>query len=312
MRKRSICLVLVLLLALSASPGLAHPGRTDANGGHHNRKTGGYHYHNSGKSSSRTPAKKTTPSSKVTPTNMPKTMTTGQTIQLGWDSENTSSVAWKSGSPKKLVVSEKGELTAIAPGEVKVTATMDTGSKSFTVQVKPKRVESIEILNKPLVIPVDSQIRLNVELTPSDAYELGVKWTSSDQKILSVAKDGTLTNLGTGKARITATAADNPKMKDSVDVFVGNPCETVQINAPETATSGEKIPLSVEIAPEHATDKRVTWELTPKSAGEISAKGIVTFKKVKEPTEVLIRCTTKDIGLSAEHTLIVLPAQKDL
>ena len=29
-----------------------HSGRTDKYGGHHNRKTGGYHYHNSGYSSS--------------------------------------------------------------------------------------------------------------------------------------------------------------------------------------------------------------------------------------------------------------------
>ena len=29
----------------------AHSGRTDSNGGHNNRKTGGYHYHNSGYSS---------------------------------------------------------------------------------------------------------------------------------------------------------------------------------------------------------------------------------------------------------------------
>lgn len=28
----------------------SHPGRTDANGGHHNRKTGGYHYHGGGRS----------------------------------------------------------------------------------------------------------------------------------------------------------------------------------------------------------------------------------------------------------------------
>lgn len=30
-----------------------HPGRTDANGGHYNRKTGTYHYHNSGRSRTR-------------------------------------------------------------------------------------------------------------------------------------------------------------------------------------------------------------------------------------------------------------------
>ena len=45
MRKRSIFFVLFLLFALSISVS-AHPGRTDSNGGHYNRDTGEYHYHN--------------------------------------------------------------------------------------------------------------------------------------------------------------------------------------------------------------------------------------------------------------------------
>ena len=40
------CMWLILLgLALGASPVLAHPGGLDATGGHHNRKTGEYHCH---------------------------------------------------------------------------------------------------------------------------------------------------------------------------------------------------------------------------------------------------------------------------
>ena len=38
-----------------------HSGRTDANGGHYNRKTGQYHYHNSGRSRSRFSTNRTTP-----------------------------------------------------------------------------------------------------------------------------------------------------------------------------------------------------------------------------------------------------------
>lgn len=37
-------LMAVLLLALTV-PAYAHPGKTDANGGHYNRSTGEYHYH---------------------------------------------------------------------------------------------------------------------------------------------------------------------------------------------------------------------------------------------------------------------------
>ena len=38
-----------------------HSGRTDANGGHYNRKTGQYHYHNSGRSRTRPNTNRTTP-----------------------------------------------------------------------------------------------------------------------------------------------------------------------------------------------------------------------------------------------------------
>lgn len=43
-------LVIVFSLVLMASNGIvAHSGRTDKYGGHNNRKTGGYHYHNAGR-----------------------------------------------------------------------------------------------------------------------------------------------------------------------------------------------------------------------------------------------------------------------
>lgn len=48
------CVPFIAIFALLAVAfaALAHPGRTDANGGHYNRKTGEYHYHNGGSSSS--------------------------------------------------------------------------------------------------------------------------------------------------------------------------------------------------------------------------------------------------------------------
>ena len=44
MKRISVLLIAVLLLSLTV-PTYAHPGKTDANGGHYNRSTGEYHYH---------------------------------------------------------------------------------------------------------------------------------------------------------------------------------------------------------------------------------------------------------------------------
>lgn len=48
--KRIILGIVIVLISLPLVV-LAHPGRTDKNGGHYNRKTGEYHYHNGGYSS---------------------------------------------------------------------------------------------------------------------------------------------------------------------------------------------------------------------------------------------------------------------
>ena len=58
--------IIVLSLMLTASilfynSAHTHSGRTDANGGHYNRKTGEYHYHNSGRSRTRVSPNRTTP-----------------------------------------------------------------------------------------------------------------------------------------------------------------------------------------------------------------------------------------------------------
>lgn len=56
--RRTLLLGLVLLVPASA---VAHPGRTDASGGHHDRKNGGYHYHGGGGRSPSAPSIATTP-----------------------------------------------------------------------------------------------------------------------------------------------------------------------------------------------------------------------------------------------------------
>lgn len=48
MMNRRLCLLLCAMLLAAPVIALAHSGRTDANGGHYNRKTGEYHYHNGG------------------------------------------------------------------------------------------------------------------------------------------------------------------------------------------------------------------------------------------------------------------------
>ena len=53
------CIMLTCTWVLCYNTVYAHSGRTDANGGHYNRQTGEYHYHNNGTSSGGTSSRST-------------------------------------------------------------------------------------------------------------------------------------------------------------------------------------------------------------------------------------------------------------
>ena len=53
---KMLALILLIYAICPYDLGYTHPGRTDANGGHYNRKTGEYHYHGGGRSRPPVPA----------------------------------------------------------------------------------------------------------------------------------------------------------------------------------------------------------------------------------------------------------------
>ena len=237
-KKPLVTLLLLILLVLSATcAAIAHSGRTDGSGGHNDNKNksglGSYHYHCGGKPAHlhtdgncpyqptpKATPKPIAPASQVFPVNMPSEILTGDELKLEWNSENTRSVMWVSENPEKLFITEDGEMLALAPGNVELTANMDNGNSSYTVLVRPKKVEDIGIIDKPEILQLGSNIQLDVEIFPEDAYEQGVKWTSSNKRVITVDKDGNLKILKAGKARITVTSLDNKKINDFVDIVI--------------------------------------------------------------------------------------------
>ena len=82
--------VIFSILLFSAVFAYTHSGRTDKYGGHYNRKTGGYHYHNSGTVGRVRPSTSTTP----TPTIRDRTSTPGFSFQRGEDLYFPTKLEW--------------------------------------------------------------------------------------------------------------------------------------------------------------------------------------------------------------------------
>ena len=59
----------------------------------------------------------------------------------------------------------------------------------------------------------DNTYQLDYKVTPSNATNQKVKWSSSNKKVITVDANGTVTMVGTGKAKVTVKTTDGSKKK---------------------------------------------------------------------------------------------------
>ncbi len=117
---------------------------------------------------------------------------------------------WRSNKSSVAKVDENGTITAMKHGIAFITATVDGISKSCEVTVEPPVIQ----LNKTtLDLNVGSTSKLIATVSSGNP----VAWSTSNEKILSVASDGTITAWQKGRAYIYASD-DGTKVRCVVSV----------------------------------------------------------------------------------------------
>lgn len=90
---------------------------------------------------------------------------------------------------------------------------------SITLKAKTVAVTSVAVSSKTLNLEVGQTGTLTATVTPDNATDKTVTWTSSNDKVATVV-DGTVAAVGEGTATITATAANGKKDTCKVTVKV--------------------------------------------------------------------------------------------
>ena len=110
-------------------------------------------------------------------------------------------VRFRTSNSRVAVVSVKGVITAKGPGTAKITVT--SGTKSCTVKVTVPKVKTKSITAAPAVTLKKGKSKtLKVTLSPVKSDEK-ITFSSSNQKVVAVDKNGKLTAKKKGKAVIT-------------------------------------------------------------------------------------------------------------
>ena len=115
-------------------------------------------------------------------------------------------VTWASADESIATVSQTGQVTAAAIGTVEITATAGEKTGKCTVSVISKTVTSVTIDKTSLSMNLFEFDKLTATVTPADAVDGKVEWTSSDSEVASVDENGKVSSLKPGTAVITAKA----------------------------------------------------------------------------------------------------------
>lgn len=100
---------------------------------------------------------------------------------------------------------EGNKLVAVSDGSTKITATSGIVKTSAKVTVTTK-VEQIALSKTEGVLTVGNSVTITATITPDNATNATVNWTSSDEKVATVDSNGKVTAVAAGNATITATS----------------------------------------------------------------------------------------------------------
>jgi uncharacterized protein YjdB len=129
----------------------------------------------------------------------------------------------------------------------------------------------------------DSPVTLTATISPSNATNKNVSWSTSNSSVATVA-NGVVNFVGAGSANITVTTEGGNKTATcNVTVTAtGIPVTSVSLNQTSLNKKVGDVPvtLTATISPSNATDKSVTWQSSDASVATVSTTGAVNFLKV--------------------------------
>ena len=237
------------------------------------------------------------------------TMTVGDTANLTAtvipDSASDRIVSW-SVSPEGIARVENGRVMALAEGTATVTATTNSGgfTASCTVTVYP-HVSGVTLTPSALSLKIgDDPFTLNAIVSPDNALNRTVNWSSSAPSVAAVDENGSVTAVADGTATITVTTDDGGYTASCV-VTVIQPVTGVTL-APDILSmkvGDEPAQLTANVLPAGASDKTVIWTSSAPSVAAVDDNGRVTA--VADGTAT-VTVTTRDGGFTASCEVTVI------
>ena len=224
-------------------------------------------------------------------------------------------VIFTSSNASVATVDANGNVKGIKAGTTTISATAKGNSSAIsrlTVTVVASDddndipVSGIKISGYNSVKEGNS-IQLTTEITPDNANNKKVSYTSSDSSIASVDQNGKVTGIKAGTVRITATSQSNPSVYVTKVITVTSDTVAVtgiSISGYTKVYEGETEKITASVKPANATNKGIRFESSNPSIATVDTDGNV--KGIKAGTAIIsvIAKDNEDICTTLEFTVL--------
>lgn len=204
-------------------------------------------------------------------------------------------------SDSSVVKADGTKLTAQKAGNATITVTTSNGkTATCTVTVSLPAVSSISLSDTKLTLNAGETKKLTATISPKNAGDPQVSWSSSNEKIATVDASGKVTAKGAGTATINAKTGNGKTATCSVQVSI--PVTGIELPTAVELKPGETQTIQATVMPSNATDKTITWTSSEPQVATVDAGGKVTA--IRAGTTVVTATTAN--GKSASCTVTVL------
>jgi Big-like domain-containing protein len=194
-------------------------------------------------------------------------------------------VLWTSSDEGVAVVSSAGQVTAIAPGEVTLTAKASGSSASLKLSVTPAVVVGIEVAPAAATVPAGLEKPFTAMATFSDGTKADVTsmvtWQTSDEQ------KATISNVSGKAGLLSALRAGQ------VDVVAMDPATKVRGSASFTVSAAALVKIAI--------DPVLQPELPVGLARQLKATGVFSDDSVQDITKAVVWTSSNDAAASIVH-----------
>lgn len=250
-----------------------------------------------------------------------RTLEVGETftLQLTADGQSVSpgDAFWSSSAESVARVSESGTVTAVAPGDARISASIAGRSATSDITVEEKAVREVRIAPLASQLVIGETVQLSATVRAGDGSVLDdrdVEWNSEHSDIATVSSSGLVRAVSTGVTLIRATSEG---ITGEAQVTVTQrPVARVEIS-PSSATLevGEAQQFAArafDADDDEITGRTVQWSVDNSSIAEVSSSGQVTGRAPGTATltagiDGRERTARIDVELAAVAEVVVSP-----